>query len=51
MSSRSTSTGLGVGNVIAAVLSWTVNHSILWAILHCIFGWFYIVYYLLGGGR
>lgn len=51
MSNSSTSTGLGIGNVVAAVLSWTVNHSVLWAIIHCFFGWFYIIYYLLGGGR
>ena len=39
--------GIGIGNIIAAVLSWTVNHSILWAIIHGILSWLYIVYYVL----
>jgi len=25
--------------------SWSVNHSTLWAILHGLFGWFYVIYY------
>lgn len=45
------SVSFGLGNVIAAVISWTVNKSILWAILHGIFGWFYVIYYACGGGR
>lgn len=39
--------GIGLGNVIAVVISWSVNHSVLWAIIHGIFGWLYIIYYLL----
>jgi hypothetical protein len=41
------STGIGLGNIIAVVISWSVNHSVLWAIIHGIFGWFYIIYYLI----
>lgn len=41
------SVGIGLGNVIAVVISWSVNHSVLWAIIHGIFGWFYIIYYLI----
>jgi len=51
MSSQTTYTGVGFGTIIAIIVSWTTNHSILWAIIHGIFGWFYIIYYLLGGGR
>ena len=40
-------TGLGLGNVIAACVSWSLHKSILWAVIHGIFGWFYIIYYLL----
>jgi len=40
-------TGVGLGNIIAVVISWSVNHSILWAIIHGFLGWIYIVYYLL----
>ena len=43
--------GIGLGNVIAVVMSWSVNNSVLWAILHGILGWFYVIYYLLGGGH
>jgi len=37
--------GLGIGTVLAVAISWTVNQSILWAILHGIFGWGYVIYY------
>ena len=37
--------GIGMGSVLACTISWSLNHSLLWAILHCIFGWFYVVYY------
>ncbi len=39
--------GVGLGTIIAIVISWTRNKSILWAIVHGILGWFYIIYYLL----
>lgn len=51
MANSSSSTGIGIGNVVAAILSWVTNHSIVWCIVHCFFGWFYIIYYLLGGGH
>lgn len=38
--------GVGLGNVVAAILSWSANHSVLWCILHGLFSWFYVVYYL-----
>jgi hypothetical protein len=41
--------GFGLGSVIAVVISWSVNHSVLWAAIHGFLGWFYIVYYLLTG--
>lgn len=45
-SNSSTSGGIGLGAVIAILLSWTVNHSVGWAILHSIAGWFYVIYAL-----
>ena len=39
--------GIGLGTLIAVIASWTVNHSIGWAILHGILGWFYVIYYLI----
>lgn len=41
----------GLGLVIAVVVSWSVNHSVGWAIVHGFIGWLYVIYYLLGGGR
>jgi len=38
--------GASVGTAVAAVISWSVNHSVGWAILHAMFSWFYILYYL-----
>jgi branched-subunit amino acid transport protein len=43
----STSSGIGIGAVIAIILSWTTNHSILWCILHGIFSWFYVIYWVI----
>lgn len=46
---KQTSCGCSIGTtgVIAALLSWVVNHSILWAIIHAFCGIFYIVYWIL----
>lgn len=38
-------TGIGLGSILAVVLSWTRNQSILWAIIHACFGWLYVIYY------
>lgn len=45
--SGATGGGIGLGAIIAVVLSWSANHSVLWAILHGILGWFYVIYYLI----
>ena len=42
-----TSSGISLGSAIAVVASWDRNRSILWAILHGIFGWFYVIYFAL----
>ena len=36
--------GFGIGSLIAVVLSWDANHSIMWAIVHALLGWFYVLY-------
>ncbi|MBI3872769.1 MAG: hypothetical protein HY304_06810 [candidate division Zixibacteria bacterium] len=43
--------GIGLGQAIAVAISWSVNHSLVWVILHGLFGWFYVIYYALGLGR
>jgi hypothetical protein len=37
--------GVSLGSILAVTISWSLNHAILWAILHGIFGWFYVIYY------
>lgn len=39
--------GVGFGSALAIAISYTANHSILWAIIHGILGWLYVVYYAL----
>ncbi|MEO6538384.1 MAG: hypothetical protein ABIT07_11415 [Ferruginibacter sp.] len=39
--------GIGLGTIIAVVISWSRNKSILWAIVHGILGWFYVIYAIL----
>jgi len=34
-----------IGAVLAAILSWNVNHSIWWALLHAFLSWFYVIYH------
>lgn len=41
------SAGVGLGNVIAALVSWSLNHSIGWAFVHGLCGWLYLLYYWL----
>ena len=43
--------GIGLGTIIAVVLSWSRNKSILWAIIHGILGWLYIIYVLIVGKK
>lgn len=38
---------LGFGAVLAMVMSWTLNKSLLWALIHGILGWIYVIYYLI----
>ncbi|HEY3440564.1 MAG TPA: hypothetical protein VGK29_07430 [Paludibaculum sp.] len=37
--------GIGLGSAIAVAISWSIHKSILWAIIHGLFGWLYVVYY------
>ena len=40
--------GIGLGSILAGVLSWMVNHSIFWVIVHGGFcGWLYVFYALI----
>ncbi len=37
--------GVGFGSALAMTMSWAANHSILWAIVHGILSWIYVIYY------
>jgi hypothetical protein len=39
--------GVGFGSALAIAISYTSYHSILWAIIHGIFSWFYVIYFAL----
>ena len=43
--------GIGLGTIIAVIISWTRNKSVLWAIIHAFFGWFYVIYALIVGKK
>jgi len=36
--------GVGFGSALAIAISYTNNHSILWAIIHGILGWLYVIF-------
>ena len=36
-----------IGTALAVVLSWTVNKSILWSMIHGLLGWLYVLYWII----
>ena len=40
-------TGDHAGTALAIAISWSQHHSILWAIIHGVFSWLYVVYFAL----
>ena len=39
--------GIGFGSVLAIVISWSRNKSIITAILHGVLSWFYVIYFII----
>ncbi len=39
--------GISLGSALAVAISWSLHQSILWAIIHGVFSWFYVIYYAL----
>ena len=39
--------GISFGTALAMVISYTSWHSVFWAILHGLFSWGYVIYFLL----
>ncbi|MBA2707708.1 MAG: hypothetical protein H0U59_07895 [Gemmatimonadaceae bacterium] len=38
-------TGISFGSALAIAISWSVNKSIFWAIIHGILSWLYVIYF------
>lgn len=36
----------GLGGFIAVLMSWSVNHSIVWAFVHGALSWLYVIFWL-----
>ena len=45
--STTASTGISLGSAIAVTISWSMYKSVLWAIIHGIFGWLYVIYFVI----
>ena len=37
--------GIGFGSALAMTISWSMNKSIFWAIVHGFLSWLYVIYY------
>ena len=37
--------GIGLGSALAIAISWSLHKSIVWAVVHGVFSWFYVIYY------
>lgn len=37
--------GIGFGSALAIAISWHLHQSLIWAIIHGLFGWFYVIYF------
>ncbi len=39
--------GVSFGSALAIAISWSEHHSIIWAIIHGIFSWLYVLWFAL----
>lgn len=37
--------GVSFGSALAIAISWSANKSLLWAIVHGLLSWLYVIYY------
>jgi hypothetical protein len=44
---KTVKSGVSFGSALAMVISYTAWKSILWAIIHGVLGWIYVIYYIL----
>ena len=38
--------GIGLGSALAVAISWSLHKSLLWAIVHGVLSWFYVIYFM-----
>jgi hypothetical protein len=46
VSHSATRAGIGFGSALAITISWSLYKSIIWAVLHGVFSWLYVLYYV-----
>ncbi len=39
--------GIGLGSAIAVTISWSLHKSIIWAAVHGVLSWLYVIWYAL----
>jgi len=39
--------GITMGSALAMIISWSLYQSVIWAIIHGLFSWLYVLYYLI----
>lgn len=39
--------GISLGSAIAVAISWSLHKSIVWAVVHGVLSWFYVIYFAL----
>ena len=44
---KSVKTGITFGSALAMVISYTNWHSVVWAVIHGLMSWLYVIYYIL----
>ena len=42
---EATRVGISFGSALALAISWSIHHSILWAIIQGFFSWLYVIYF------
>ena len=47
--STAASSGISLGSAIAVTISWSLHGSVLWAIIHGILGWLYVIWHVIVG--
>ncbi|MCH7628351.1 MULTISPECIES: hypothetical protein [Novosphingobium] len=38
--------GIGLGSAIAVAISWSLHKSVVWATIHGVLSWVYVLYYV-----